>query len=68
MLAKEFANCARKFYFLPQLIPDFLLSEANFIDLQFSTLTEKWYGESNKLVAAVFSLVSGRLYEICILI
>eukprot|EP00128_Syssomonas_multiformis_P010251 Colp12_sorted_trinity150504_noHs@16605 len=27
-----------------------------FINLQMSTLTEKWYGESQKLVAALFSL------------
>ncbi|KAK0941816.1 mitochondrial dynamin GTPase Msp1 [Friedmanniomyces endolithicus] len=31
-------------------------SEACFINLHISTLTEKWYGDSNKLVAAVFSL------------
>jgi len=30
---------------------------ARFINLQVSTLTDKWYGESNKLVSAVFSLV-----------
>jgi len=29
---------------------------ARFVDLQFSTLTDKWYGESQKLAAAVFSL------------
>lgn len=31
-------------------------SGANFINLHISTLTEKWYGDSNKLVTAVFSL------------
>ncbi|KAF2864425.1 AAA-domain-containing protein [Piedraia hortae CBS 480.64] len=31
-------------------------SSACFINLHISTLTEKWYGDSNKLVAAVFSL------------
>lgn len=31
-------------------------SGARFINLHISTLTEKWYGDSNKLVAAVFSL------------
>ena len=31
-------------------------SGAVFINLHISTLTEKWYGDSNKLVAAVFSL------------
>lgn len=31
-------------------------SGASFINLHISTLTEKWYGDSNKLVAAVFSL------------
>lgn len=31
-------------------------SRACFINLHISTLTEKWYGDSNKLVAAVFSL------------
>lgn len=31
-------------------------SGAAFINLHISTLTEKWYGDSNKLVAAVFSL------------
>ncbi|TKA79055.1 hypothetical protein B0A49_02134 [Cryomyces minteri] len=31
-------------------------SGARFINLHISTLTEKWYGDSNKLVNAVFSL------------
>ena len=31
-------------------------SNACFINLHISTLTEKWYGDSNKLVAAMFSL------------
>jgi ATP-dependent 26S proteasome regulatory subunit len=31
-------------------------SGACFINLHISTLTEKWYGDSNKLVNAVFSL------------
>ncbi|KAF3078041.1 ATPase AAA domain-containing protein 1, variant 2 [Orbilia oligospora] len=31
-------------------------SGACFINLHISTLTEKWYGDSNKLVAALFSL------------
>ncbi|KAI1434686.1 P-loop containing nucleoside triphosphate hydrolase protein [Xylaria sp. CBS 124048] len=31
-------------------------SGASFINLHISTLTEKWYGDSNKLVHAVFSL------------
>lgn len=31
-------------------------ANARFINLQVSTLTDKWYGESNKLAAAVFSL------------
>jgi SpoVK/Ycf46/Vps4 family AAA+-type ATPase len=31
-------------------------SGAAFINLHISTLTEKWYGDSNKLVAATFSL------------
>ncbi|KAK0715015.1 P-loop containing nucleoside triphosphate hydrolase protein [Lasiosphaeris hirsuta] len=31
-------------------------SKANFINLHISTLTDKWYGDSNKLVRAVFSL------------
>ena len=30
-----------------------------FINLQASILTDKWYGESQKLASAVFSLVSG---------
>lgn len=33
-------------------------SRATFINLHISTLTEKWYGDSNKLVNAVFSLAS----------
>ncbi|KAH8894049.1 ATPase family AAA domain-containing protein 1 [Thozetella sp. PMI_491] len=33
-------------------------SGANFINLHISTLTEKWYGDSNKLVRAVFSLAT----------
>ena len=31
-------------------------SGACFINLHISTLTEKWYGDSNKLVSAVFTL------------
>ena len=31
-------------------------SGACFINLHISTLTEKWYGDSNKMVNAVFSL------------
>lgn len=31
-------------------------SGASFINLHISTMTEKWYGDSNKLVKAVFSL------------
>ena len=31
-------------------------SGCQFINLQASTLTDKWYGESQKLTAAVFSL------------
>lgn len=35
-------------------------SGATFINLHISTLTEKWYGDSNKIVNAVFSL-AGKL-------
>lgn len=35
-------------------------SGATFINLHISTLTEKWYGDSNKMVNAVFSL-AGKL-------
>jgi hypothetical protein len=31
-------------------------SGASFVNLHISTLTEKWYGDSNKMVRAVFSL------------
>ena len=31
-------------------------SGASFINLHISTMTEKWYGDSNKIVRAVFSL------------
>ena len=31
---------------------------ARFINLEVSTLVDKWYGESQKRAAAVFSLVS----------
>jgi len=31
-------------------------SGANFINIQMSTLMDKWYGESNKIVAGLFSL------------
>ncbi|KAG8419212.1 mitochondrial dynamin GTPase Msp1 [Metarhizium acridum] len=33
-----------------------LESGASFINLHISTMTEKWYGDSNKIVRAVFSL------------
>ena len=33
-------------------------SGATFINLHISTLTEKWYGDSNKLVKAVFTLAA----------
>lgn len=33
-------------------------SGCKFINLQASTLTDMWYGESQKLTAAVFSLAS----------
>ena len=33
-------------------------SGATFINVHISTLTEKWYGDSNKLVRAVFSLAT----------
>lgn len=31
-------------------------SRATFINVPFSVLTNKWYGESNKLVSALFGL------------
>lgn len=33
-------------------------SGANFINIQMSTLMDKWYGESNKIVAGLFSLAN----------
>ena len=39
-----------------------LISGCRFINLQVSSLTDKWYGESQKLAAAVFSLVSVDLF------
>ncbi|KAF8464019.1 P-loop containing nucleoside triphosphate hydrolase protein [Kalaharituber pfeilii] len=40
-------------------------SQACFINLHISTLTEKWYGDSNKMVNAVFSLA--RKLQPCII-
>jgi SpoVK/Ycf46/Vps4 family AAA+-type ATPase len=40
-------------------------SGANFINLHISTMTEKWYGDSNKIVRAVFSLA--RKMQPCII-
>ena len=43
-------------------VPSPLISGCRFINLQVSSLTDKWYGESQKLAAAVFSLVSIDLF------
>ncbi|KAH7327874.1 ATPase family AAA domain-containing protein 1 [Stachybotrys elegans] len=40
-------------------------SGASFINLHISTMTEKWYGDSNKIVRAVFSLA--RKMQPCII-
>ncbi|KFD48980.1 hypothetical protein M513_10132 [Trichuris suis] len=39
-------------------------NSASFINLDISSLTDKWYGESEKLAAAVFSLVSLNWFSI----
>lgn len=46
-------NCPDKLSMFPNLL---VSADARFINLQLSTLTDKWYGESQKLAAAVFSL------------
>ena len=45
----------------------FVLLGCRFINLQVSSLTDKWYGESQKLAAAVFSLVRIIMFDLYLL-
>ena len=52
--------CSRKRWLqnriFTQVCVDLLISGATFINLHMSTLSQKWFGESERLVDAVFSL------------
>ena len=42
------------------LVDSLFIADAHFINLQISSMMDKWFGESQKRVEAIFSLVNSK--------